>query len=199
LGAVLGAILTLAILATLNNGTLFFSQSDARLRNEIDAGRQAQSVLNDELQALSGQIDAVATRTNDIARQQTTADQSLEDMAQEINNAQDGVATLQEAADEFDERLSTVATAAETFDTFLNGLRDLLLEAQGPPATATPGPIRTATATPAAGLTLTPTATATTLTPGVTATPIGTLVPTRTPRPTATPLALPSNTPAQQP
>ena len=69
-------------------------------------------------------------------------DEVISDIEGNVTDTQANVAALEETAAELDERLSTMAESAETFDTFLNTLRDLLVELQGLP------PTPTATATP---------------------------------------------------
>ena len=116
--------------------------------------------------------------------------EDLAEAAQKKNELQ--TAFSQMAIDELDERLTSVAAAAETFDTFLNSLRDLLFDLQGPPPT--PMPTATTTITATASPSATP-GTIETLTPTSTPTPSGPI--TRTPRPTLTPIA--TSTPEPQP
>jgi hypothetical protein len=114
-----------------------------------------------------------------------------------LENVEANVAALEEITQELDERLANVAAAAETFDTFLNGLRDLLVDLQGMPV-----PTRTPYATAEAVGTISPTPEATSTGEAtVTATPAAssTARATRTPRPSATPIPLPTSTPEQQP
>ncbi len=200
LGAFVGVVLTLAVLAALNGGTLRFAQADSQLQVGLDEARQAQTDLSQELDGFnnefSADMDAIGTRTSDMAEQQTAVDQSLQSLERSLANTQGSVAELEKVTEALDERLTTVAAAAETFDTFLNGLRDLLIDLQGTPVpTMTPY----ADKTPDATLTAT-------IEPEVTATPepatgpeaTATGRPTRTPRPTATAI-LPTSTPSQQP
>jgi len=205
LGALTGALLTLAILAALNGGTLFFAQTDAQLQRDLGEARQANSDLADEVDTLTGQLSVMATRAGDSAVQQGEMSETISAIEDNVTDTQADVSALEETADELDQRLSTMAESAETFDTFLNRLRDLLVDLQGlpptPTATATlPSPTPLTTTTPQATLSPAATGAATT-----TVTPTMTAIATRTPRPTATALALPtalptaSPTPAQQP
>lgn len=197
LGAFVGAILTLAILAVLNNGTLLFTRADARLRSELEDARQAQDDLSLELEGVNSQfttnLGAVATRAGDLMQQQQEAGATIKSLGETLETTQGDVADLEEAAQELDERLTNVAEAAESFDTFLDRMRDLLIELQG-----TPEPTMTPTATPTAADTATPTP-AENEAGQATAVPTSTGRPTRTPRPTATPIPLATLTPSQQP
>lgn len=215
LGAFVGTIFTLAVLATLNNGTLSFNQRDNQLSRELEQARQAQSDLASQLDSLNTQLEALNGAVSTAATQQTQTEQMLSDTQEELTAAQVNISALEEATDALDDRLTTVAVAAENFDTFLNSLRDLLLDLQGPPPspTATRTPTSTPAATGTATSQATPTAVATetvattgtvdaTGTAPTTQTPVVTATPppaTRTPHPTATPLIQPTQTPAQQP
>ena len=207
LGAITGALLTLAVLAALNRGTLFFAQTDAQLQRDLDDARQAHTDLADEVNTLTGQLSVMATRAGETAVRQGEMDEVVSAIEGNVTDTQANVSALEETAAELDERLSTVAESAETFDTFLDALRDLLVDLQGLP----PTPTATATvpsptlSSPTPLTTMTPTA-AVTGAATTTVTPTVTALATRTPRPTATPLALPSTaiptpspTPAQQP
>ncbi len=195
LGAFVGALLTLAILAALNNGTLSFNQADTRLQSEIQDTQRSQSDLEQTVDNLDSELNTnlgyVATRTGDLFLQQQEIDSSLQDIMSGMRQTNTNVAELQAITNALDERLTTVAAAAETFDAFLDGLRGLLIDLDGGTATAVPE-----TATPEATLEATPTASTDT---GTAATAVPTSRPTRTPRPTATPIPLPTSTPGQQP
>lgn len=205
LGAFVGALLTLAILAALNNGTLSFTQADSRLRSEIQDTQQTQTDLQQTVDTLDTEFNtnlgSVATRTGDLFLQQQETDASLQEMTTTMRQTQMDVTTLEEVTDALDERLTTVAAAAETFDAFLDGLRDLLVDLDGGPADGEEADdvdeVET-TSTPAAVIEATPTPTEEA---GETATavPSPTSRPTRTPRPTATLIPLPTSTPGQQP
>ncbi len=197
LGAFVGALLTLAILAALNNGTLSFNQADARLQSEIQDAQRLQSDLQQTVDNLDSELNsnlgAVATRTGDLFLQQQETDTAVNDIMSGMRQTNANVTELQAITNALDERLTTVAAAAETFDAFLDGLRGLLIDLDGGTATAVPE-----TATPEATLEATPTASTDTGT-AATAVPSPTSRPTRTPRPTATPIPLPTSTPGQQP
>ncbi|MCI0398710.1 MAG: helix-hairpin-helix domain-containing protein [Chloroflexi bacterium] len=185
-GAVLGMILTLAVLAWLNGGTLRFASATTagnlqqELQQEAAAARSERESLAGELAALRQQAGTLSQQADDLAQQQAALRQAL-------NETQTDVSGLEETAEALDERITSLAAAADTFNTFLNSLRDLLFELQGPPPATTPA------ATPAGSRppgTPTPTPQATGQPEAATAT----LQPTRTPRPTATPLGVPAAT-----
>ncbi len=202
LGAFIGVVLTLAILAVLNNGTLQFAQADTRLRNELNDTRQTQDDLSQALDGfnstLSGDMEAVVIQAENLAQRQQEVDRSLAEAQQALDITNKNVAALEEITAELDERLTTVAAAAENFDAFLDGLRNLLVDFQGMPVptmtpyitpdkwTATPSPSPEATQPSEVDTAVTPEASST-------------VRATRTPRPSATPIALPTSTPGQQP
>jgi TolA-binding protein len=192
LGAVVGAILSLAILATLNNGTLSFAQTDAQLRRDLQGASRTQAELNDQLSLLEAKADELAARSVELAEQQEAADASLANLQQTIMTIEREINTLETVTENLDEQLASVAAAAETFDAFLDSLRDLLFDLQGPPPTPSPTALPTGTATPAA---TTAPGTSENETPEISPTSAG--QPTRTPRPTAT-LIL-TSTPEPQP
>jgi competence ComEA-like helix-hairpin-helix protein len=197
LGAFVGVIMTLAILAALNNGTLSFAQADTRLQGEIQNAQSAHNDLQQTVDTLNSDLNDnlshIATRTGDLFLQQEETDSSLQDMTTTMRQTQVDVNGLEEVTQALDERLTTVAAAAETFDAFLDGLRGLLIDLDGEAGTAVPG-----SATPVSTIAVTPTPIGGT---GSAATAVAspTTPPTRTPHPTATPLPLPTSTPGQQP
>jgi hypothetical protein len=194
LGAVVGSILTLSILAALNRGTLSFSRADARLDRNLQDARQAQQELIGQMEAMDAQLQVMATRAEEMAERQLEADESLTGVQQSVTGFEQNIESLETTTNDIGERLAGVAEAAEDFDRFLSSLRDLLFDLQGAPPTAeptarpteTPSPMMTDT--PEIGPTSTPTAL-----------PTSTGLPTRTPRPTATPFTLPTSTPEPQP
>lgn len=194
IGAVLGAAIALAVIASLNNGSLSFADSDARLQREMSSAQQAQMDLGGQLAALNENLSYLATREGAMALQQQETDQALASVQQSVSSIQENIITMEEMDAELDQRITAVSAAAETFDRFLNGMRDLLLELQGPPI-ETPTPVETATELPAS-----PTASsADSEAAEPTAAPTAAGNVTRTPRPTATPFSLPTSTPEPQP
>ncbi|MCB9419040.1 MAG: helix-hairpin-helix domain-containing protein [Ardenticatenaceae bacterium] len=195
LGAAVGVVLTLAILAALNNGTLSFNRTEIRqIQSEIQDAQRVQSDLQQTVDNMdtefNANLGAVATRAGDLFLQQQETDTAVNDIMSGMRQTNANVTELQAVTNALDERLTTVAAAAETFNAFLDGLRGLLANLDG--GTAVPE-----TATPPATIEATPTTAATGET--ATAVPSPTSRPTRTPRPTATPIPLPTSTPGQQP
>jgi hypothetical protein len=198
LGAFVGALLTLAILAALNNGTLSFAQADARLQGEIQDSQRSQNDLQQTVDNLDTELNtnlsSVATRTGDLFFQQQETDTAVQDIMSGMRQTNANVTELEAITEALDERLTTVAAAAETFDTFLDGLRGLLnnLDAEAEEELA---PV----ATPETIIKASPTPDSEAADEKATAVPSPTSRPTRTPRPTATPIPLPTSTPGQQP
>lgn len=192
-GAILGAVLTLAILASINQGTISYSASDDALRQQLDT----------EIISRTNELNQISTRVSVIATQEAASNQSLQDeltaanttLSEEIANNEEIISYLATRSGDFELRLQEVAGAADTFTNFLDGLRTLLGDLEVESDTPTPAPSEaTMTPTPTPFPTNTPAAEDTSATavpaPGQ---------PTRTPIPTATQFAFPTNTPAPQP
>lgn len=192
-GAILGAVLTLAILAALNQGTLSFAASDFDIQQR----------LNSEIISRTNELNRISTRISVAATQEAASNQSLQDEFATANE------TLEEAVAGNEENISYQATrsgelalqieevagAADTFTNFLDGLRGLLNDLEDGTATPTPAP-RDGTTTP----TPTPFSSRTPTTEPEAGTAVApTAAPTRTPQPTATSFTFPTNTPAPQP
>jgi competence ComEA-like helix-hairpin-helix protein len=167
LGALLGMSLTLAVLNSLNNNSLQYSNSAIQLRSQLD----------DEINARQEAVDALATDMSTMATAQSgleaTRSKTLAEMNSLVSTSAAGQAALAQTAVALETRIASAANAADTLDSFLLGLDTLLNEVgPTPDATATPTPRATATAvrsTPTTGPTRTPNPTATPLFP--TATP----------------------------
>jgi competence ComEA-like helix-hairpin-helix protein len=174
IGAVMGAVLALLVIAGIN-GTLDLNQRVAvvELRAEADRLSREAGALQTDLDGLRQRLDTLEGLTSRL----DNVEQDVEDLDSGLAGAQTDIATLDARADALGEDIATVRAAADRFNTFLDGLRDLLFEFQGPPPT--PTPTATATATPRP-----------TRTPRVTPTPTATA--TATPRPTRTPRATPT-------
>jgi hypothetical protein len=209
-GAIGGVLLTLLVLFLIN-GSLNYAQANAALRQELVNTQATQEAMAGELTALTSAVD---TDLGTVNERLDTADSRLDQTDTAVGNldsslsqTQTDITTLYDTSEALDERLTGVAAAADTFNTFLNGLRDLLLDLQGPPPPVTPTVTLTPTLplTPTVTPTVTPTPTVEADSDGeetdeadvdeengeeelVTSTPTATIIPTRTPRPTATPL-----------
>ena len=197
-GAILGAVLTLAVLAALNNGSLNYAASDTEIRTQLDT----------EIISRTNELNQLSTRVSLVATQEAEANQSLqsdfaeanEAINEELANNEEIISYLATRSGALELRLDEVAGAADTFTDFLDGLRLLLDDLDESPDSATPAPTTRITATPSAeDATSSPTPTPTPLSE-TTPTPTTTAVPpTRTPQPTATPFTFPTSTPASQP
>ena len=175
IGAVMGAILALLVIAGIN-GTLDLNQRVAvvELRAEADRLSREAGALQTDLDGLRQRLDTLEGLTSRL----DNVEQDVEDLDSGLAEARTDIAALDARTDALGEDIATVRAAADRFNTFLDGLRDLLFEFQGPPPTPTPTATATATLRPTRTPRATPTPTAT-----ATATPR----PTRTPRATPTP------------
>lgn len=184
-GAILGAVLTLAILAALNDGSLGFAASDTEIRTQLDT----------EIISRTNELNQLSTRVSLVATQEAEANQTMqtdfaaanEAINEELANNEEIISYLATRSGDLELRLEEVAGAADTFTGFLDGLRLLLADLEGGTAAATPTPA-------SAEATVSPTPT-----PFNTIAAPATVQPTRTPQPTATPFTFPTNTPAPQP
>ena len=156
IGAVMGAILALLVIGGIN-GTLDLNQRTAvvELRAEADRlGREAEALQTD-LDGLRERLDALEGLTGRL----DDVEHNIEDLDNGLAEAQTDIVALNARTDALGEDIATVRAAADRFNAFLDGLRDLLFEFQGPPptptptatATATPRPTRTPRATPTPG------------------------------------------------
>jgi competence ComEA-like helix-hairpin-helix protein len=210
-GAIGGVLLTLLILFLLNN-SLSYGPQTRDLQQQIIYAQATQSALDRELDALAtalgGDIGTLSERLDTADSRLDQTNTNLTSLDGQLSAAQSDIGTLYDTSEQLDERLTGVAAAADTFNTFLDGLRDLLFDLQGPP------PVITPTVTITATVPLTGTATPTvTPTPDAdndvdenddaeaepTATPTANGDPTRTPRPTFTPISTATATPTTTP
>ena len=203
-GAILGSALTLLFLLLMNGTLRFagngrFNQRQAQFKQDLEAINQAQDGINENIGNVADDLNNLAGQSAGLTAVQETTESKLTAVQENVTTLQTDVtilesdtAELEETTTNLDDRLSTAVKSAENFDLFLNGLRDMLIDLQGLPATQTPK--ATTPATPRK--TATPRATTEpTRTPRATATPLvqssptaeATAVPTRTPRPTNTP------------
>ena len=194
-GAILGAVLTLAVLAALNQGTLNYSASDSALRQQ----------LNTEIISRTNELNQLSTRVSVAATTEAEANQTLqsdfeasnEALGENIANNEEIISYLATRSGDLELRLQEVAGAADTFTSFLDGLRSLLGDLDESTPTPTPSAIDE-TVSPTPTPTFTPVGTSSPQPSATTAvSPTG--APTRTPLPTATPFTFPTNTPAPQP
>lgn len=196
-GAFIGTALTLLFLFLLNGTLLFAGRQQVRtLQQEVEVQGREQETLSTEVNSATDAVATVARVQERMATAQFSTSQDVRDLEADLVPA---VATLDAQNAIQATRLSSVAAAAVNFNTFLDNLRDLLIDLQGLPATATatvtPSPTPTSardTVTPTGTAATEGTGTATPSAPGPTSTPAA----TRTLRPTATPIVPPTATPA---
>jgi competence ComEA-like helix-hairpin-helix protein len=151
IGAVTGAVLALLVIRGIN-GTLDLNQGGAvmELRAEADRLSREAGALQTDLDGLRERLDALEGLTVRL----DNAERDIEDLDSGLAEAQTDIAALDARTDALGEDIATVRAAADRFNAFLDGLRDLLFEFQGPPPTPTPalsedeGPTATPTATP---------------------------------------------------
>ncbi len=161
LGALFGARLALLVIGGIN-GTLDFGQSEAVVNAQAQLDR-----LSIEADALQADLDGLRQRLDrleGLTGRMDGVERAVDDLDAELVQVQTGVDALNARADQLGADIAAVRTAADRFNTFLDGLRDLLFEFQGPPPTPTSTPTVPPTATPR---------------------------PTRTPRPSSTPTRTP--------
>ncbi|MFO7536758.1 MAG: helix-hairpin-helix domain-containing protein [Chloroflexota bacterium] len=212
-----GVLLTLLILFLLN-GTLNYAAENRALQQQIIEAEATRSVMERDLNALAAALDgnmgSLSERLDTADTRLSQTNDNLASLDGELSQAQRDIGSLYETSETLDERLAGVAAAADTFNIFLDGLRDLLFDLQGPPPVVTPTATITPTTVITPIITITPTLTPTPDTDAEndsgengeaeeidedeleeTMTPTPTLLPTRTPRSTATPIGDPSVTP----
>jgi competence ComEA-like helix-hairpin-helix protein len=151
IGAVMGAILALLVIGGIN-GTLDLNQRTAvvELRAQADRLGRETKALQTDLDGLRERLDALEGLTGQL----DNMERDLEDLDSSLAEAQADIVALNARADALGEDIATVRAAADRLNAFLDGLRDLLFEFQGPPPTPTPalsedeGPTPTPTATP---------------------------------------------------
>lgn len=188
-GAILGAVLTLALLAAINRGTLTYATQNDAMQQQLESEIISRTT---ELNQLSTRVSLAATEEAEanetLAGEFATANEAI---SEDVANNEAIISYLATRSGDLALRIDDVAGAADTFTGFLDGLRGLLDDLEE--GTATPAPF---------GETLTPTYTPTPTPFGGTEMPeeaTTAVAPTRTPLPTATPFVFPSNTPAPQP
>ena len=154
IGAVMGAILALLVIRGIN-GTLDLNQRAAvvELSAEADRLNREAGALQADLDGLRGRLDALeglTGRLDDVER-------DVKDLDSSLAEAQTDIVGLNVRAEALGQDIATVRAAADRFNTFLDGLRDLLFEFQGPPPTPTPTVTPTATPRPTRTPLVTPT------------------------------------------
>ena len=123
-GAILGAVLTLAVLAGLNNGSLNYDEGNTAVRTQLDT----------EIISRTTELNQLSTRISVIATEEADAQESLQAEFAEANDAineeladkDEIISYLATRSGDLELRLRDVAGAADNFTGFLDGLRFLL-------------------------------------------------------------------------
>ena len=117
LGGVLGAIITLMLLATINGGTLAYNTD--QIRSDITTAQEVQSRLTTELEGLREQL----TEAN--GRLETLTSQSSES-SQGLTAAQENIGQLQTDVAQIETDFEQVIEASKAVDEFLTAFRVML-------------------------------------------------------------------------
>ena len=134
-GAILGAVLTLAILAAINNGSLNYAANNSAVRQQLDT----------EVISRTNEINQISTRMSLVATEEAAANQALqldfvatnEALQGQLDSNDEVISYLATRSGDFELRLQEVAGAADTFIGFLDGLRFLLDDLEGGTMTPT--------------------------------------------------------------
>jgi hypothetical protein len=110
-GAVLGMLLTLLVLAIINGGTLSFSGGE-----RLDVLEASVQRIDENVGAVSYNVDVVAGQARSLQNQLTTVEASLRE---QLNSSTQDVTALQSAVD-------TLTQANGQFTSFLQALNDAL-------------------------------------------------------------------------
>jgi competence ComEA-like helix-hairpin-helix protein len=191
-GALMGVFLTLIILFFLNGGTLQFAseresgRSEEQIQTQMETLKAEQGDKMEQVEQLDTLVNQMIEDVSVIATQQSELMTSIEETGDVVSGFETKVATMEE-------RIAGIFIAADDFNTFIDGLRQLMLQIEETKEVTT--------TTPAAGSTGTPGQGSPTAEPEATQLPTPTPRPaTRTPRPTFTPIVTapvsPANTPA---
>ena len=216
IGGALGGILLTLLILFLINGSLSYAAESRALQQELIEAQATQAAFDRELTdmaaALGGDIGSLSQRLDTADSRLDETNNNITSLGSDVSQAQTDIGTLYDTSQALDERLVNVAAAADTFNTFLDGLRDLLFDLQGPPAAITPTTSITTTSPITPTLPITPTPDMETDEDMDTdadvdetendeaaeedeADETNDSLPTRTPRPTATPIGAPTVTP----
>ena len=152
-GALLGAMLALLVIGGIN-GTLDIRQSEVVLDIQADVQH-----LDTQTDALRTDVDGLRRRLDrleNLTVRMDAVEQSVDGIETAVDQAQTEIDALGDRAEQLSAEVAAVRAASERFDTFLDGLRDLLLEFQGPPPAPTPTPSATPTSRPSPTPTGTP-------------------------------------------
>jgi competence protein ComEA len=145
LGGLLGAFLALLVIGGINR-TLDFGQAEAVISTQTELDRLSiqADTLQSDLDGLRQRLDSLEGLT----ARMDGAEQAVDELDMALVQTQTEVDALNTRADQLNADIAAVRAAADRFNTFLDGMRDLLFEFQGPPPTSTPTPTSPPTATP---------------------------------------------------
>ena len=129
LGAVLGAVIALAVLAAVNGGTLAYNTS--QIRRDFVTAQEIQSNLSTQLEDLSAQLTEINGRLETLASQSTESSQNL-------TTAQENISQLQTDVEQIETHFEQVIEASKAVDEFLSAFR-VMLEALPDEATVGTG------------------------------------------------------------
>jgi chromosome segregation ATPase len=127
LGAlILSLLLSLGILASLNNGQLQYT-----LPSQFNALERRVSGLEAEVDALSDEISGLRTRLNNLEALGNRVDElekADQQLRADIDSASEQVSGMTKEINEAKSSIEQIQTQVAAFKAFINGLRDLLLE-----------------------------------------------------------------------
>lgn len=119
-GATLGVLLTLLILAVLNNGTLFFTSSTRLAATEATLSR-----VNENVGTLSSNLDVMAAEATALRAEIQAAQDALRT---ELARQEAAIAGFESDMSGVDEALTTLDSTRRRFDTFVGALDKALQE-----------------------------------------------------------------------
>jgi len=169
LSTLLGVAISLGVIYSYN-GTLDFSRQRDVVALKAQAGelQRANESLQSDLEAVTGRVGDLEEKTKgleDLKKDVESLKADLGELKKEVNSLRadvgdlgKGVESLKTDVGDLKEEMGVVKQEAARFNSFLNALRDLLIETQGTPApTPTPTSTPTLRPTPAPTPTLRPT------------------------------------------
>jgi septal ring factor EnvC (AmiA/AmiB activator) len=125
-GAILGMLLTLLVLAIINNGTLSFASA-----NRVDGVEQTLYRVNENVGTLSVNLDTAVAEVNNIRAGLQAAQANLETA---VADQTAGLQNAQMQIDEAEEALATLQVTRQQFDTFIAALSAALSAISTPEA-----------------------------------------------------------------
>jgi len=166
LSTLLGVAISLGVIYSYN-GTLDFSRQRDVVALKAQAGelQRANESLQSDLEAVTGRVGDLEEKTKgleDLKKDVESLKADLGELKKEVNSLRadvgdlgKGVESLKTDVGDLKEEMGVVKQEAARFNSFLNALRDLLIETQGTPA-PTPTPTSTPTLRPTPAPTPTP-------------------------------------------